>query len=68
MADEILGDPPAHAKSWFARMLDYNVKGGKLNRGMAVYDTLQALKTVSVHGVPAMESETPWCNGNTACA
>ena len=53
MADEILGDPPAHAKSWFARMLDYNVKGGKLNRGMAVYDTLQALKTVSVHGVTA---------------
>ena len=60
MADEILGDPPAHAKTWFARMLDYNVKGGKLNRGMAVYDTLQALKTVSV---TARESEAPSCNG-----
>ena len=80
MADEIMGDPPAHAKSWFARvgvhacrdylslsvtavamdrhsslphppllfqMMDYNVKGGKLNRGMAVYDTLQALKKVT---------------------
>jgi ATP-dependent protease ClpP protease subunit len=25
-------------------MLDYNVPGGKLNRGMAVLDVLQALK------------------------
>lgn len=26
------------------QMLDYNVPGGKLNRGMAVYDTLEAIK------------------------
>jgi farnesyl diphosphate synthase len=25
-------------------MLDYNVPGGKLNRGMAVYDVLAAMK------------------------
>ena len=29
-------------------MMDYNVKGGKLNRGMAVFDTLQALKKVVI--------------------
>ncbi len=26
------------------QMLDYNVPGGKLNRGMAVYDVLAAIK------------------------
>ncbi len=27
-----------------SQMLDYNVPGGKLNRGMAVYDVLVAVK------------------------
>jgi len=35
-----------HSILWLSQMMDYNVKGGKLNRGMAVYDTLQALKKV----------------------
>eukprot|EP00967_Tisochrysis_lutea_P009997 scaffold11597_cov20-Tisochrysis_lutea.AAC.6 len=26
------------------QVLDYNVPGGKLNRGMAVYDVLEAIK------------------------
>jgi farnesyl diphosphate synthase len=29
-------------------MLDYNVPGGKLNRGMAVYDVLAAMKGAEV--------------------
>jgi hypothetical protein len=28
----------------WSQMLDYNVPGGKLNRGMAVYDVLAAMK------------------------
>jgi ATP-dependent protease ClpP protease subunit len=31
-------------------MLDYNVPGGKLNRGMAVYDVLAAMKGTEVGG------------------
>lgn len=31
-----------------AQMLDYNVPGGKLNRGMAVYDVLAAIKGAEV--------------------
>ena len=46
MNDELLDKPPAFSQEWFSEMLDYNVPGGKLNRGMAVYDTLQALKKV----------------------
>jgi hypothetical protein len=30
------------------QMLDYNVPGGKLNRGMAVYDVLAAIKGAEV--------------------
>jgi ATP-dependent protease ClpP protease subunit len=29
-------------------MLDYNVPGGKLNRGMAVYDVLASIKGAEV--------------------
>eukprot|EP00892_Ulva_mutabilis_P006418 jgi/Ulvmu1/4148/UM019_0127.1 len=44
--DEILEDPmitQADAKAWMARMMDYNVPGGKLNRGMSVKDTLLSI-------------------------
>ena len=34
-------------------MLDYNVPGGKLNRGMAVADALAALRGTSVADLPA---------------
>jgi ATP-dependent protease ClpP protease subunit len=30
------------------QMLDYNVPGGKLNRGMAVYDVLVSIKGAEV--------------------
>jgi farnesyl diphosphate synthase len=30
------------------QMLDYNVPGGKLNRGMAVYDVLASIKGAEV--------------------
>ncbi|CAG9463491.1 unnamed protein product [Pedinophyceae sp. YPF-701] len=48
MRDEILDDPllagqPKEAREWLKEMLDYNVPGGKLNRGMAVLDALCAL-------------------------
>mmetsp|Transcript_33022 Transcript_33022/g.105189 ORF Transcript_33022/g.105189 Transcript_33022/m.105189 type:complete len:364 (-) Transcript_33022:1348-2439(-) len=42
--NEIIAGQPDTAKTWFKRMLDYNVPGGKLNRGMAVLDSLKAIK------------------------
>ncbi|KAJ6531541.1 isoprenoid synthase domain-containing protein [Mycena sp. CBHHK59/15] len=35
---------PAEALDWFGKNLDYNVPGGKLNRGISVTDTAQILK------------------------
>jgi hypothetical protein len=40
------------------QVMDYNVPGGKLNRGMAVYDVIAAIKGAEVrsalaHGCPA---------------
>jgi hypothetical protein len=47
LKQDVLTDPmlsQADAGSWMARMLDYNVPGGKLNRGMSVKDTLLTIK------------------------
>lgn len=44
--DEVIADPmisQADAQAWMVRMMDYNVPGGKLNRGMSVKDTLLAI-------------------------
>lgn len=41
--EEVLADPmlvQKDASEWMGRMLDHNVPGGKLNRGMAVKETL----------------------------
>ncbi|KAJ7229178.1 isoprenoid synthase domain-containing protein [Mycena pura] len=35
---------PAEAIEWYGKNLDYNVPGGKLNRGMSVVDTAEILK------------------------
>ncbi|KAH6892768.1 farnesyldiphosphatesynthetase, partial [Coprinopsis sp. MPI-PUGE-AT-0042] len=35
---------PAEAIEWYKANLDYNVPGGKLNRGMSVCDTVEILK------------------------
>ncbi|ESK95104.1 farnesyl pyrophosphate synthetase [Moniliophthora roreri MCA 2997] len=35
---------PQDAVEWYSRSLDYNVPGGKLNRGMSVVDTAEILK------------------------
>ncbi|EEB91110.1 hypothetical protein MPER_10587 [Moniliophthora perniciosa FA553] len=35
---------PQDAVEWYSRNLDYNVPGGKLNRGMSVVDTAEILK------------------------
>ncbi|KIY45268.1 farnesyl-diphosphate synthase [Fistulina hepatica ATCC 64428] len=35
---------PADAVEWYSKNLDYNVPGGKLNRGMSVVDTLRILR------------------------
>lgn len=48
LRDEILNDDlykgtPSFSRDWLKEMLDYTVPGGKLNRGMAVYDVLQAI-------------------------
>ncbi|GFR40856.1 hypothetical protein Agub_g1506, partial [Astrephomene gubernaculifera] len=54
LRDELLNDEclsPASdsaqakaAQEWFKEVNDYNVPGGKLNRGMAVYDVLASVK------------------------
>ncbi|PFH48501.1 hypothetical protein AMATHDRAFT_65350 [Amanita thiersii Skay4041] len=35
---------PAPALEWYRKNLDYNVPGGKLNRGLSVVDTVELLK------------------------
>ncbi|TCD66037.1 Farnesyl pyrophosphate synthetase [Steccherinum ochraceum] len=35
---------PKEATEWFKQNLDYNVPGGKLNRGLSVVDTVEILK------------------------
>lgn len=43
---EVLADDKmkqADAAQWMERMMDYNVPGGKLNRGLSVKDTLMAV-------------------------
>lgn len=41
--DPLLGDDqPDQSKAWMDRMINYNVPHGKLNRGMAVLDTVKA--------------------------
>ncbi|KAF9076896.1 farnesyl-diphosphate synthase [Rhodocollybia butyracea] len=35
---------PQEAQEWYGKNLDYNVPGGKLNRGMSVVDTAEILK------------------------
>ncbi|KAF6256016.1 isoprenoid synthase domain-containing protein [Scenedesmus sp. NREL 46B-D3] len=42
--DKMLEGQPQEAREWLKEMLDYNVPGGKLNRGMAVYDVLVSIK------------------------
>ncbi|KAJ3569318.1 hypothetical protein NP233_g5130 [Leucocoprinus birnbaumii] len=49
IADELVEDLrknniPEDAMKWYRRSLDYNVPGGKLNRGMSVVDTVEILK------------------------
>jgi len=44
LKEEKIGQQPVHALEWFKEAMDYNVPGGKLNRGMAVYDVLAAIK------------------------
>ncbi|KAF7354808.1 Fructose-bisphosphate aldolase [Mycena sanguinolenta] len=39
---------PAEAIEWYRENLNYNVPGGKLNRGMAVVDTAEILKGVAL--------------------
>ncbi|KAJ7067809.1 farnesyl-diphosphate synthase [Mycena amicta] len=47
--DELLGyvageGMPKEAVEWYTKSLDYNVPGGKLNRGMSVVDTAEIIK------------------------
>eukprot|EP00201_Polytomella_parva_P008941 CAMPEP_0175056390 /NCGR_PEP_ID=MMETSP0052_2-20121109/10642_1 /TAXON_ID=51329 ORGANISM="Polytomella parva, Strain SAG 63-3" /NCGR_SAMPLE_ID=MMETSP0052_2 /ASSEMBLY_ACC=CAM_ASM_000194 /LENGTH=354 /DNA_ID=CAMNT_0016321407 /DNA_START=2121 /DNA_END=3185 /DNA_ORIENTATION=- len=54
LRDELLNDEcltvakdskqAADAQQWFKEVMDYNVPGGKLNRGLAVYDVIVSLK------------------------
>ncbi|CAD7701112.1 unnamed protein product [Ostreobium quekettii] len=42
--DEVYAGTPSFATEWLSKMLDYNVPGGKLNRGMAVFDVVKSIK------------------------
>jgi len=42
--DPLLGTLPATARDWMARMLDYTIVGGKMNRGLAVLEALREIK------------------------
>lgn len=44
LEDKLISGQPAFAKEHLKKMLDYNVPGGKLNRGLAVADVLHAIK------------------------
>ncbi len=53
---------PALLPLFFCRvlqMLDYNVPGGKLNRGMAVYDVLASIKGDEVRASSCRRSVDP---------
>jgi len=47
VADPLLGSQPDFASSYTRRMLDFNVPGGKLNRGLAVADAVAAIVSSS---------------------
>ena len=47
VADPLLGSQPEFASSYTRRMLDFNVPGGKLNRGLAVADAVAAIVSPS---------------------
>ncbi|XP_031264059.1 farnesyl pyrophosphate synthase [Pistacia vera] len=48
LKEELLNDPAFEftdvSRQWVERMLDYNVTGGKLNRGLSVVDSYKLLK------------------------
>ncbi|OZJ06456.1 hypothetical protein BZG36_00616 [Bifiguratus adelaidae] len=53
LRDEMLAEVkkynmPENAYNWFKESMDYNVPGGKLNRGLSVVDTLRILKGSSI--------------------
>nr|AAN62522.1 farnesyl pyrophosphate synthetase [Eucommia ulmoides] len=60
---ELLHDPAfsltEDSRNWVERMLDYNVPGGKLNRGLSVVDSYKLLKELSSSkkGAQLTESE-----------
>mmetsp|Transcript_13916 Transcript_13916/g.24387 ORF Transcript_13916/g.24387 Transcript_13916/m.24387 type:complete len:358 (+) Transcript_13916:97-1170(+) len=63
LVDPVLGKQPTHAQEWFTEVMDYNVPGGKLNRGMAVYDVLSAIKdsqALSDHDI-FLANSLGWC-------
>ena len=47
VTDPLLGSQPDFASSYTRRMLDFNVPGGKLNRGLAVADAVAAIVSPS---------------------
>lgn len=61
--DKLFPGQPERAKEWTRKMIDYNVPGGKLNRGMAVYDVLAAIRGAA--GVPRPDAfranAVGWC-------
>jgi len=53
---------PKEATEWYQRNLDYNVPGGKLNRGMSVVDSVEIIKgRVLTHDEFVKAAVLGWC-------
>ena len=64
LRSEILADPmlsQRDAAEWMSKMMDHNVPGGKLNRGMAVKDVLLALKPDASEEDQLRADQLGWC-------
>lgn len=62
VSDPLIEGQPEFSKAWMQRMLEFNVPGGKLNRGMAVLDVLKAIKGTEVTKDAAFRANAlGWC-------
>ncbi|KAJ1263890.1 hypothetical protein BS78_09G220800 [Paspalum vaginatum] len=67
LKEELLTDPAfeftAESHQWIDRMIDYNVLGGKCNRGLSVVDSYKLLKGADVLGEEEMflACTLGWC-------
>ncbi|BDA42860.1 Farnesyl pyrophosphate synthase [Coccomyxa sp. Obi] len=62
LSDELIAGQPSFSAEYMRKMLDYNVPGGKLNRGLAVGDILGHLQQDQVTEQQMFEANVlGWC-------